>query len=245
MPIWFVMALMALSALAKKKAQGQIQDEQGRVSSLERQRQNQLEQEKQATIQSALPQAGRAAQEADHNSIAQKIQSFITPQAANAPAPQYADTNQGGPKEIKDKEQAVMDAAAQKGQQYAARLADTSAYNLMNFNTGTMLNRVGEKTGEVNTAQSRSSQILPFELQAATRAGNTQMMLGDVLQGAAMIGGAMGTGGAAAEGAAAGGSGVTANPGVWDRMVPAGQGGLNPNAAGQGLRAPGVPRLVF
>ena len=239
-PFSIAVALTALLAGShfKNQAMKKVSARQGQLASAERMRQTALEDEKQAAVAGTLAKMARPAQEGEQQSIAEQLSKVLAPTELSSPEGQYSDTNAAAPEEIRERQQAVLDESARKGRDYAARLGNVSAYNLLNFNSGTTMNRLGEKTGEVNTQQMRSANILPAELQGATSAGNRDLLRSDIANGIGTIFalGGFGGGGTEAAAAPAGGSGITAPAGVWDRMVPRAPGGLNPARSGTGLR---------
>lgn len=231
------LGLMLASTAFKKHGMERIGHQQQQVSSAERMRQGEMEAQKQAAITGALPQLGRDAQVGQHDTIANKLQSFITP--APIAGADVAQQNPGAPKEVADRQAQVMADANMKGSEYAARLADMSAYNLLNFNNGTMLNRTGEKVGNLNSAQFNSSQILPFELEAANRAGAKDMLYADLAGGAGSIAGMYaasggGKGPTTVPGDMGGGTGIT--PRQYSPAFPGNGSGLRVGTPSPGLR---------
>lgn len=248
MSIAIALGLMLAGTYARKKSQEDIEGQQRRVLEAERQRQGMLEEQRANAVAQALPQFTKPAQEAEQQSIAQRVQQYLDPQVqTTATTGDYSSaTNPGAPKEIKDREAAAHDAAMRKGRDYASRLSDLSSINLLNFNSGVGLNRLGEKTGNLMTSAARSSQILPFELNSTYLAGQRNATLADTLNGAGSIAAMYGMSGPSAPAAGTpGGTGITIPPtegytGVFQTR-PGGQ-GLNPNARAPGIR---VPNLTY
>lgn len=238
--IALALSLMLGSTYFKKQSMDKTLAEQQRLSGVERAHQGQLEQEKQAAIQGALPQLSRPSQEAEQQSIAGKMRDYMAPPASVTSGDYVQSQNPGSPTEVRDRQQAVMNEAAAKGRDYAARLADVSSYNLLNFGNSALMNRTGEKVGNAVTSQTHSSQILPFELQAASRVGRGDALTADLLGGAGSIAGMYAIGGPTAPaGGVAGGTGITVPESGY--LNEFGRTGLNPNARGAaGLRIPNM-----
>jgi hypothetical protein len=241
--IGVALALMLGGTALKQHAMQRIMAQQQQVTSNEHHRQDAMEAQKQAAITGgALPAMTREAQQGQQQSISEKLAEHLMPQSG-VPT-DYAATNPGAPQEIQDRKQAAADAAVAKGKDYAAKLADVSSYNLLNFGNAVTMNRTGERVGSLSNNQLHSSQILPFELQASERAGAQDMLYADLANGAGSIAAMYGMSGGGARPQPAGmggGTGITPNGGVYARQFPDANGsGLRVGAPPPGLRVPNL-----
>lgn len=248
-PITMLVAatLMAAGTHQQAQARKKIQSRQSEVTAQEMFRQRQLDEERNARMAATQPQFDRSAQEAEQQSIADKLAaSYVQPNLPTADRGEYVAAS-GQPQEIADRTAAAQAGALKKGQDYAARLANLSSFRLLNFNNAVKMNRLGEDVGRINTAALRSSEILPMELEHAKTFGDGAALRGDLFNAAGSIAGmyAMAAPGAAAGAeAAGGGSGLTVPEGMWDRTFSKAP-GLDPSKAGVGLKAPDIPRLTY
>lgn len=193
--IAFAVAMMLGSMYYKKRAtDAQTHDTQA-AAAAERIRQGDLDRERMGDINATLHKFSPSAQTGDQSAIAQKLQQYFTAPQDTNPNVLSQQTNPAAPQEIKDREQATLAAAHEKGRDYAARLADLSSYNLVNFNTGVTLNRLGERQANLSTSQARSASILPFELQSIPfRSGANDTATADALAGGSTLAAAYGGG---------------------------------------------------
>lgn len=246
MPAALIVALAALAASTYFRHQQtrKIEQEQDTRLSQESARQRRIDEERQAALDKALPKLGRQAQEAQQGNIADQLGAYLTPQARPASDGEYtADTS--APKEIRNREARVLHDALTKGRDYARNLARVKSFGRQSMENSFDLSRLSGDVGRLNTESSRSSALLPLELQAAQSAGNREALLSDIAGAIGSIAGMYyaGAGGGAAAGAE-GGTGITADPAMFNRTFPRTP-GLDPARSGLGLKAPGVPRLQF
>lgn len=231
------------SSYFKGRALDQQTAEVKRLRNAETTRQSGMDQERMADLNANISKFGSNAQDADKGAIADKLRSYLTAPTQQTQPVDYQQQNPGAPAEIKAREDAGVAAAQAKGSEYAARLADMSAYGLLNFNTGVTMNRLGERQANFTASQKHSADILPIELQSVPfRVGRQNSTIADVLAGTGMIAGMGAFTPAAApaiEGVEAGGTGLTlgaTSPGL--KIPPEGGFGL-------GLKAPSLTMNNF
>jgi hypothetical protein len=229
-------ALMAAATYQKKQANKKIESRQREMTNNEIARQDAHDRERQAAMAATQPAFDRSAQEAEQQSIAQKLAQVLTPtELPGAESGEYINAT-GEPQEIKDRMAAAQAESLKKGQDYAGKLANLSSYRLLNFGNALKLNRLGEDVGRINSAALRSSEILPMELQDAQRFGAGASTRADLFDGLGSIASSSAPPGG-------GGTGITIPPDFGNRTFPT-SGGIRPGG-GAGLRAPGVPRLTY
>lgn len=238
-------ALMAAGTYQQSQANKKIASRQREMTSNEMRRQNALDEERQRAMAATQPAFDRSAQEAEQHSIAQKLSESYVPQALpGAESGEYVSAS-GEPQEIKDRMATAQADALKKGQDYASKLSNLSSFRLLNFGNSLKLNRLGEDVGRINSSALRSSEILPIELQDATRFGQGASTRADLFNGAGSIAAMYAMANIPTPGATPppGGTGITIPEGMGTRTFP-GAGGIKPGG-GMGLKVPGVPRLAF
>jgi hypothetical protein len=211
--------------MAQSQARDNIVEEQTRAANMEAERRRQFQAQRQAQIEAALPKFTADAQQNQQAAMADNLKAYLTPQERPSAATEFLPGNPGAPKEIQDGLAGQLDQALKKGQGYAGNLANIQAVGRSNFDNALALGRLGESTGQINQNQQNSAGVLPYELDAANRAGRGMSTVADIANGAGSLLLFKGlTGGAAGMG---GGQGL---------KMPAG--GFSPFSSSLGLKMP-------
>lgn len=183
------LSLVLGSTYFKQRSLSQQSSRVNDLAQMERARQNSFDSSRMGAINAALPGFSSNAQKATQESIAQKYGALFRGAQDAAPASNiYAGQNPSAPQEVKDAAAASMSAATAKGKDYADRLADLSAYGMLNFQSGVAQQRLGEKVAEATTSSRNSSNIFQNEVGAVPLyTGRRDGLLSDISSGMANI----------------------------------------------------------
>lgn len=218
--------------MAQSQARDNVMEEQTRAANMEAERRRQFQAQRQAQIDSALPKFTAQAQQGQQAAIADNLKSYLTPRERPSAATDFLPGNPGAPKEIQDGIAGQLAQALKKGQDYAGNLANVQAVGRSNFDNALQLGRLGESTGQVNQNEQNSAGLLPYELDAANRAGRGMSTAADLANGAGSLLLFKGLTGAPAASGMGGGSGL---------VMPAG--GFSPFSSSLGLKMPSAGGL--
>jgi hypothetical protein len=152
--------MMSQSAIRKKQKAAQ-NAEAARQASIDRRRD--------AAVTTAVPDYNLENQDKTQQSMAEQIAQYMAPPENTST--EYLAANPGAPKEVTDSMARQLVGALDKGRSYAKDLSQVSSYGRLGFNNKLRLNRLGENVNMLNNEASRSSGILPMELEGAYGAG--------------------------------------------------------------------------
>jgi hypothetical protein len=187
-PAWLAAAAAVSAAAsvggtaASMVSQNAIKQKQAAAQNAERVRQAQIDQQRTAAVNTAVPTFDKGSQVKQQQSLADQVQQYLTPSDATTGS-EYVAQNPGAPKEVTDSMSRQLAGALATGKDYAKNLANVSSYGRMGFDNNLALNRLGQTVQQLNGMSSRSTGVLGTELQGAAGAGVAGNNMAAILQG--------------------------------------------------------------
>lgn len=174
------MGLQAGGTLARRAALNRVREEQARIMAENAARQRRIQAQQDAAVAAAIPQFTPGASEAARLKIAQDYESYMRP-TVQADLGEYGAGNVTGPDEVRERGEAELSKARTKGADYAKNLANLSSYSGLDLQQGIALNRTGQEVSRLGDASRGYSAVLPYQLDGASKKGDTLNLVADVM----------------------------------------------------------------
>lgn len=185
---WASLGSQAVGTMLNSSARDDMVQRNNNLASMERMRQQQIDQERQAALNATLPKFTAESQKAQQSELADKLTQYLSPQSRVSQESEYLPGNPSAPKEVQDSLANRLADSLKKGQAYAKNLANVSSFGRVGFDNAALLNRTGEKVGQLNSASAASSALLPYEMAAPNASSMRKGGLADMFNGAGQIG---------------------------------------------------------
>lgn len=188
MPDWLPFAIQAGGTMLRSRADEQVRQVQEQRMRDEMARQAAFKAQNAAALQAQIPTHTAPAQEAARTALAAKMQAQVMPQPGGPGNDgSFVPDNPGAPEVVKsDVARAVADALS-KGRDFAKTTSNLSSYGGQQQANSITANRAHQDLNQVNSFSAGSSGVLPYELNAANRAGYGTRVASDVANGVGQI----------------------------------------------------------
>jgi hypothetical protein len=168
--------------------QNRVNDERRAVMRAENERQRRYQDESMRQIAETTKKVGRSEQERQENEATAERIERMTPDTTTPGGGEYTQAIEQAPTVVKGAIGRQIADAIRRGRSNVKNLARLSAFGDSAFDTNVNLLRSAENIQRIANNAYGSSQVVPFELQAANMAGRNFDLAGDIASGLGNIG---------------------------------------------------------